>query len=137
MNVVKHKCGIDEQLVPITTANTYEIGELVDLTTGKATPADSSTGNLWGICQEKVTSDDDRYSDGGYLSIDRLREGDQIVMDVDGTTALADAVVGTRYELSDSQTADLDTSAADAPLRFVGAKGSRGIFEVVNREGSN
>lgn len=92
-------------------------------------PADSTSGNHIGICQEDITSSDARYTTAGLVSVDMLAPGDLVrATNVAGT--LTAAKVGTYVDLTDSLVVN---SAATSKLvvmlvKYISA--TEGIFMV-------
>lgn len=131
MLVLRNKSDVDGQKGTNKTAQAYVVGQLLMWSSGELIPATSAATALEGLSMEKITSDDPRYTTAGEINYDRLKEGDELIMDVTGA-ALSTAVKGTAYDLSDSQTVDLSATTKKL-LVFQRAQGTRGVFKVARR----
>ncbi len=132
--VLRNKSDVDGQKAPNVASQVYLRGQLLDYSSGDVVPATSSTTALVGLSMDEIPTTDSRYTTVGEIDYDRLKEGDELIMDVTGA-ALSTAVVGTAYDLSDSQTVDLSATST-ALLIFLRAQGTRGIFQVARRAGA-
>jgi hypothetical protein len=69
---------------------------------GGLIPADSTSGDHVGIAMKDVASTDADYASATKIPVDVPREGDEFIVDVSTGTALTAAMVGNRYDLTDS-----------------------------------
>lgn len=129
------KSNVDGHFGDNVISQVYLVGQLLDFASGDVVPADGDTVAIEGITMEEIPATDDRYTTAGQIQYDRVKEGDELEIDVTGA-ALSTAVKGTRYTLSDSQTVDLsDTTTGTSCLMFVRpGQGGRGVFAVVRRQ---
>jgi hypothetical protein len=130
--VLRMKSDVDGQKAPNKTSQAYLIGQLLYWVSGKLIPAVAASASLDGLSMDKITSDDDRYSTSGQIDYDRLKEADELEMDVTGA-ALNTAVPGTAYDLSDSQTVDLSKTTTKVLMYLRPGANGRGVFSVVRR----
>lgn len=131
MQVLRNKSNVDAQFGPNVASQVYTIGQLLMWSSGDVVPATSAATALEGLSMEAIPSTDARYTTAGEIQYDRLKECDELIMDVTGALVSA-AVPGTAYDLSDSTTVNL-AATTNKLLVFLRAQGTRGVFAVARR----
>lgn len=120
----------DFNLVPLTNAisTAYNNGGLVYPDgSGAFIPADATSGNHIGICQEDIASGDDKYSTAGEIMVDIIKPG-ELIRATDITGTLTAAMEGTYLDLSNDLVVNAGASAKDILfcVKFISA--TEGIF---------
>lgn len=112
----------------ITTV--YKSGDLLYANgSGALIPADSTSGDHYGIMVQDIATTDDLYATAGQLTFDKLAAGDLVRCDdVDGT--LTAALEGTKMDLSNAESVNQAATSKNVVtlIKFISA--SEGIFMV-------
>lgn len=132
MKVLRNKSNVDGQKGVNDPGVAYAIGELLYFVGGELIPAVAASTELDGLSMDKITSDDDRYTTAGEIDYDRLKECDEIIMDISADAALSTALQGTAYDLKTSTSVNLAATTIGV-VTFLRAQGDRGVFAVTKR----
>ena len=112
----------------ITTV--YKAGDLLYANgSGALIPADSTSGDHYGIMVQDIATTDDLYTTAGQLTFDKLAAGDLVRCDdVDGT--LTAALEGTTMDLSNAESVNQAATSKNVVtlIKFISA--SEGIFMI-------
>lgn len=119
-------------LVPLTnaTSTAYKLGDLIYADgSGAFIPADSTSGDHYGIAAEAIATTDARYTTAGEIMVDMLAPGDLVrCNDVDGT--LTAAMEGTTMDLSNAESVNAAGSSKLVVTLIKYISATEGIFMV-------
>jgi len=122
--------GKDFNLLPLTNVITtlyYDGGLVYPNGSGGFIPADATSGNHIGICQETIAATDDKYTTAGEIMVDVIKPG-ELIRATDITGTLTAAMEGTFLDLSDSLVVNAAASSKSVLflVKFISA--TEGIF---------
>lgn len=95
---------------------------------GAVQPADSTSGEHIGICQELIAATDDDYTGTRKIAIDVLDQNDIFRATVTGT--LTAAKVGTYMDLSDASTVNAAATSKNVVLCVGFISATEGLFKL-------
>lgn len=95
---------------------------------GAVQPADSTSGEHIGICQELIASGDSDYATTRKILVDVLGENDIFEADVAGT--LTAAMVGTYRDLTDASTVNAAGTSKNVVLCVGFISATKGLFKL-------
>ena len=119
-------------LYPLTNAisTDYNKGDLIYADgAGGFIPADSTSGDHYGIAAEELPTTDDRYTTASQIMVDLLSPGDLVRCDdVDGT--LTAAMEGTTMDLTNAESVNAAGSSKLVVTCITYISATEGIFMV-------
>lgn len=114
---------------PVATSQLYNNGGLVYANgSGAVIPADSTSGDHIGIAIEKISATDPRYTDGGKINVEVLKDNDIFEADVTGT--LTTAMIGNFYDLSDDLIVNVGATSKKVVLCVGYISATKGLFKI-------